>query len=118
MKTFLTLIGGITAIAGCVIILPFITFWLAYFGGWICSLVIGNALTEGLNTLSIVVTAENGSKRTYKIYTTRLAPEKDDANQSGAEQGINWMLIAIIGGGVLLLAIIVLIIILLAKKKN
>ena len=72
----------------------------------------------GTNITKIVVTAENGSKRTYKIYTTRLAPEKDDANQSGAEQGINWMLIAIIGGGVLLLAIIVLIIILLAKKKN
>lgn len=51
MKTFLTLLGGITAIAGCVIIMPFITFWLAYFGGWICSLVIGNVLTEGLNTL-------------------------------------------------------------------
>lgn len=51
MKTFLTLLGGITAIAGCVIIMPFITFWLAYFGGWICSLVIGNVLTEGLNIL-------------------------------------------------------------------
>ena len=72
----------------------------------------------GTNITKIVVTAENGSKRTYKIYTTRLAPEKDDANQSGAEQGINWMLIAIIGGGGLLLAIIVLIIILIAKKKN
>lgn len=73
----------------------------------------------GTNITKIVVTAENGSKRTYKIYTTRLAPEKDDANTNdGAGQGINWMLIAIIGGGVLLLAIIVLIIILLAKKKN
>ena len=51
MKTFLTLIGGITAIAGCVIIIPFISFWLAYFGVWICSLVIGNVLTEGLNIL-------------------------------------------------------------------
>ena len=51
MKTFLTLIGGITAIAGCVIIIPFISFWLASFGGWICSLVIGNVLTEGLNAL-------------------------------------------------------------------
>lgn len=51
MKTFLTLIGAIVAVAGCVIIIPFISFWLAYFGGWICSLVIGNVLTEGLNTL-------------------------------------------------------------------
>ena len=51
MKTFLTLIGVISTVAGCVIIIPFISFWLAYFGGWICSLVIGNVLTEGLNTL-------------------------------------------------------------------
>ena len=50
MKTFLTLIGVISTVAGCVIIIPFISFWLAYFGGWICSLVIGNVLTEGLNT--------------------------------------------------------------------
>ena len=45
------MIGGITAVAGFVIIIPFISFWLAYFGGWICSLVIGNVLTEGLNAL-------------------------------------------------------------------
>lgn len=51
MKTFLTLIGAISTVAGCVIIIPFISFWLAYFGGWICSLVIGDVLTEGLNTL-------------------------------------------------------------------
>lgn len=51
MKTFLTGLGAIAAVAGCVIIIPFISFWLAYFGGWICSLVIGNVLTEGLNTL-------------------------------------------------------------------
>lgn len=51
MKTFLTLIGGIVSIAGLVIILPFISFWLAYFGGWICTILIGDVLAEGLNTL-------------------------------------------------------------------
>ena len=51
MKTFLTLIGGIVSIAGLVIVLPFISFWLAYFGGWICTILIGDVLAEGLNTL-------------------------------------------------------------------
>ena len=51
MKDFLTIIGGIVSIAGLVIILPFISFWLAYFGGWLCSLVIGEALANGLHTL-------------------------------------------------------------------
>ena len=51
MKTFLAVIGGIVSIAGLVIILPFISFWLAYFGGWLCSLVIGDILASGLNAL-------------------------------------------------------------------
>ena len=33
----------------------------------------------GTNITKILVTAENGSKRTYKIYTTRLAPEENTA---------------------------------------
>ena len=51
MKSFLALIGGIVSIAGLVVILPFISFWLAYFGGWLCSLVIGDVLANGLNQL-------------------------------------------------------------------
>lgn len=51
MKSFLAMIGGIVSIAAIVIILPFISFWLAYFGGWLCSLVIGDVLAEGLNSL-------------------------------------------------------------------
>lgn len=51
MKTFFALIGGVVSIAALVIILPFISFWLAYFGGWLCSLVIGDVLAEGLNAL-------------------------------------------------------------------
>ena len=51
MKTFLALIGGIVSIAGLVIVLPFISFWLAYFGGWICTILIGDTLANGLNTL-------------------------------------------------------------------
>ena len=42
MKDFLTIIGGIVSIAALVIFLPFISFWLAYFG---------DVLADGLNTL-------------------------------------------------------------------
>ena len=35
-------------------------------------------VTEGINTINIVVTAENGNERTYKIIAT--APEKDPIN--------------------------------------
>ena len=51
MKELLAFIGGVVSIAALVIFLPFISFWLAYFGGWLCSLVIGDALANGLNTL-------------------------------------------------------------------
>lgn len=51
MKELFAFIGGVVSIAAIVIILPFISFWLAYFGGWLCSLVIGDALANGLNTL-------------------------------------------------------------------
>lgn len=48
---FLTIIGAIAIIAVAVIVMPFVSFWLAYFGGWITSLVIGDTLANALNTL-------------------------------------------------------------------
>lgn len=48
---FLTIIGAIGIIALTLIIMPFVSFWLAYFGGWITSLVIGDTLANALNTL-------------------------------------------------------------------
>jgi len=50
-KDILTIIGAITTIFLTVIFVPFISFWFAYFGGWLCSLVIGDVLAEGLNSL-------------------------------------------------------------------
>ena len=47
MKIFFAVVAAI----GIILILPFIYFWLAYFGGWLCSLVIGDILAEGLNSL-------------------------------------------------------------------
>ena len=75
----------------------------------------------GTNITKIVVTAENGSKRTYKIYTTRLAPEdegEDNNTDAPAEEGLGWWLWVIIGGAVLLLALIIIIIIIILKKKK
>lgn len=51
MDTFLTFLGAIAAIILCVVIMPFINFWLAYFGGWIASLVVGEPLCNALNMI-------------------------------------------------------------------
>ena len=41
-----------------IIILPWIAFWLAYFGGWIAKLVIGKYLVQGLAFLGINITLD------------------------------------------------------------
>lgn len=51
MKTFFALIGAIATLILSVVIMPFISFWLAYFGGWITSLVVGEPLCTALNTI-------------------------------------------------------------------
>lgn len=51
LEKFFTIIGAIVSAFGIIIIAPFISFWLAYFGGWLCSLVIGDVLAKGLNSL-------------------------------------------------------------------
>ena len=51
MKTFFAFIGAIATLIFSIVIMPFINFWLAYFGGWITSLVIGDTLANALNTL-------------------------------------------------------------------
>ena len=51
MKTFFTFMGGFATLILLIVIMPFINFWLAYFGGWIASLVIGNPLCNALNTI-------------------------------------------------------------------
>ena len=51
LEDFAVIIGVIALIAFAVIVGPFIGFWLAYFGGWIASLTIGDILCRGLNSL-------------------------------------------------------------------
>ena len=51
MKTFFTFIEAVATMILLVVIMPFINFWLAYFGGWIASLIVGGPLCEALNTM-------------------------------------------------------------------
>ena len=46
-----TILGVIGMIILMIVIMPFIHFWLAYFGGWITMHVIGDTLANALNTL-------------------------------------------------------------------
>ena len=47
MEAILMLFG----LAVLFILMPFISYWAAYFGGWIASIVIGDTLCNALNTL-------------------------------------------------------------------
>lgn len=51
MDDFLTILGGIILVIGLFLIMPFISFWVSYFGGWICKITIGNTLVKALNIL-------------------------------------------------------------------
>lgn len=48
---FAAIIGIIVFIIVFIVFLPFINFWLAYFGGWLAKLVIGTKLAAALNLL-------------------------------------------------------------------
>ena len=51
MEDLMTVIGAIALICVLFVVMPFINFWLAYFGGWIAKLVIGTKLAAALNIL-------------------------------------------------------------------
>lgn len=45
-------IGGIIGvIILTILVIPFISFWISYFGGWVTSLIIGDTLCNALNIL-------------------------------------------------------------------
>lgn len=48
-------LGAIGIIVFSIFFLPWLDFWLAYFGGWIAKIIIGTYLVEGLNYLHINV---------------------------------------------------------------
>ena len=51
MDDFLTVLGAIILIIGLLLFMPFIGFWISYFGGWICKITIGGTLVKALNML-------------------------------------------------------------------
>ena len=51
MDDFLTIIGAIVAVILLFLIMPFVNFWIAYFGGWIAKITIGGKLAAALNVL-------------------------------------------------------------------
>jgi hypothetical protein len=51
MEDLMKVIGAIVLICVLFVVMPFINFWLAYFGGWIAKLVIGTKLAAALNIL-------------------------------------------------------------------
>ena len=51
MKDGLGIAGIIGMIIMLVLVIPFISFWISYFGGWITSIIIGDTLCKALNIL-------------------------------------------------------------------
>ena len=51
MEEFMTVVGAIAVVAILLLIMPFINFWLAYFGGWLAKIIIGGKLAAALNLL-------------------------------------------------------------------
>ena len=51
MKNFCAFIGAMATLILSIVIMPFINFWLAYFSGWVTSLVVGESLCTALNTI-------------------------------------------------------------------
>lgn len=55
MKKGFTLLGAIMLIAILIFIVPWASFWLAYFGGWISKIVIGDYLVKGFGLLGLTI---------------------------------------------------------------
>lgn len=51
VEVLMTILGAIAFIALIVFVMPFVHFWVAYFGGWITMKIIGVKLTDALNIL-------------------------------------------------------------------
>lgn len=47
----LAAIGAVVIVSLALVVSPFISFWLAYFGGWIAKITIGPTLASALNIL-------------------------------------------------------------------
>ena len=55
MEDFLKILGVVTAVVLFIFIAPWLFFWIAYFGGWIAKITIGEYLVAGLGYLGLTV---------------------------------------------------------------
>lgn len=51
MEDFLSLLGALLLLVVLIILAPWLSFWLAYFGGWLAKITIGAKLCAALNIL-------------------------------------------------------------------
>lgn len=51
LTSFMAIIGIIVLVIIFILIAPFLSFWLHYFGGWLTKIIIGNKLAAALNVL-------------------------------------------------------------------
>lgn len=58
VKSTMTIGGIIGAIIATIFVIPWASFWLSYFSGWIAKMVIGKYLVEGFSFLGITVPLE------------------------------------------------------------
>ena len=54
----LSFIGFIGIIILMIFVIPWASFWLAYFGGWIAKIAIGNQLVRALELIGILITKD------------------------------------------------------------
>lgn len=54
----LTILGLIAFIVVIIFIAPWLSFWLAYFGGWIAKITIGNYIVRALELIGILITKD------------------------------------------------------------
>jgi hypothetical protein len=54
----LTVLGLISLIIVILFIAPWLSFWLAYFGGWVAKVTIGNYIVRALELIGILITKD------------------------------------------------------------
>jgi len=54
----LSILGLITLIIVIIFIAPWLSFWIAYFGGWIAKITIGDYIVRALELIGILITKD------------------------------------------------------------
>lgn len=54
----LPILGLIFLVIIIIFVVPWLSFWLAYFGGWVAKIIIGNQLVNGLELIGIIISKD------------------------------------------------------------